>query len=104
MVKNFSKSELTFTGPTLDIANARQVSLSAEAPQNVDTLDNGYDGQVVSLYGASAGIAFTIRDSSVSGGNIELISNGTYVLQNGTSNNAITLVYRDDLSSWVQSS
>lgn len=101
--KNFRRTQLLYTGPTLDGANARQISLSGST-SNIDTISNGYNGQVLSLYGASSGVPFTVRDASVSGGNIELISNGTYSLRNGTSTNAITLIYDSATSSWIQSS
>lgn len=104
VVRPYRKTELTFSGPTVDAANTSQISFSAASGQNIDTITSGYNGQVLSLYGASAGIAFTVRDASVSSGNIELIGNGTYVLQNGTSTNALTLIYDSGTSTWIQAS
>ena len=95
----------TITAATsISAANARQISLSGPA-SNIDTITDGYHGQVLSLYGATAATAYTVRDVSVSAsGNVELINNGTYALQNGTSTNALTLVYDSGTATWIQSS
>ena len=104
-IKPFRKTITSYTGPNASVANCTQVSFSGSA-SNIDRLTEGYNGQQVSLYGASSGVAFTARDVSVSSAGsdgLELMSNGTYILQNGTSTSALRLTYDSNTTTWVQS-
>lgn len=89
-----------YTGPTLDAYNMDFVIATAGSAQNIDTINGGVVGKRLSLT-TSSGNAVTLRDTSVSGGNIKLISGGTFVLDLGASTNAITLMYYSD-DFWYQ--
>jgi hypothetical protein len=89
-----------YTGPTLDAYNMDFVIATAASAQNIDTINGGVVGKRLSLT-TTSGNAVTLRDTSVSGGNIKLISGGTYVLDLGASTNAITLMYYSD-NFWYQ--
>lgn len=89
-----------YTGPTLDAHNMDFVIATAASAQNIDTINGGVVGKRLSLT-TSSGNAVTLRDTSVSGGNIKLISGSTYVLDLGASTNAITLMYYSD-NFWYQ--
>lgn len=89
-----------YTGPTLDAYNMDFVIATAGSAQNIDTINGGVVGKRLSLT-TSSGNAVTLRDTSVSGGNIKLISGNTFVLDLGASTNAITLMYYSD-NFWYQ--
>jgi len=84
-----------YTGPTLDAINMDFVIATAASAQNIDTINGGVIGKRLSLT-TTSGNAVTLRDTSVSGGNIKLISGNTYVLDLGASTNAITLMFHSD--------
>lgn len=93
---------INYTGPSLDAYNLAQVNLTIASAQNLDTINGGYPGARVSLFSMSSANAVTIRDTSVSSGNIRLIGGSTQTLQNGTSTQAISFVYNSD-GYWYQS-
>lgn len=89
-----------YTGPTLNAYNLDFVIVTASSTQNIDTINGGVVGKRLSLT-TSSGNPVTLRDTSVSSGNIKLISGSTYPLQAGTSTQAISLVYYSD-NYWYQ--
>jgi hypothetical protein len=84
-----------YTGPTLNAYNKDFLIVTAASAQNIDTINGGVVGKRLSLTTAS-GNAITLRDASVSSGNIKLISGSSFVLDLGVSTNAITLLYHSD--------
>lgn len=89
-----------YTGPTLDAYNMDFVIATSASAQNIDTINGGVVGKRLSLT-TSSGNAVTLRDTSVSGGNIKLISGSSFILDLGASTNAITLMYYSD-NFWYQ--
>ena len=92
---------IAYTGPTLDAYNLAQANLTVATSQNVDTINGGYPGARLSLFTMNSASVITVRDTSVSSGNIRLINAGTKTLQNGTSTQAISFVYNND-GFWYQ--
>jgi hypothetical protein len=90
----------SYTGPTLDAYNKDFLIVTAGSAQNIDTINGGVVGKRLSLTTAS-GNAVTLRDTSASSGNIKLISGTSFVLDQGASTNAITLLYHSD-DYWYQ--
>ena len=93
---------IAYTGPSLDAYNLAQANLTPSSAQNLDTINGGYPGARLSLFSMSSANVITVRDTSVSSGNIQLINAGTKTLQNGTSTQAISFVYNSD-GFWYQS-
>jgi hypothetical protein len=93
---------IAYTGPSLDAYNLAQANLTPSSAQNLDTINGGYPGARLSLFSMSSANVITVRDTTVSSGNIRLINAGTKTLQNGTSTQAISFVYNSD-GFWYQS-
>jgi hypothetical protein len=94
------KTISSYTGPALSAHNLDFAIIVPSGTQNLDTINGGVVGKRLSLTTTSTD-AITLRDTSVSGGNIKLISGSTYVLDLGVSTNAITLMYNSD-NFWYQ--
>lgn len=93
---------IAYTGPALDAYNLAQANLTIASAQNLDIINGGCPGARLSLFSMSSANAVTIRDTSISSGNIKLINSGAQTLQNGTSTQAVSFVYNSD-GFWYQS-
>lgn len=98
---NTLPKNITYTGPSLDAYNLAQANLTIASAQNLDTINGGYPGARLSLFSMSSSDSVTVRDTTVSTGNIRLINGSTQTLRNGTSTQAISFVYNSD-GYWYQ--
>ncbi len=95
--------EIVSNTVTMNALGVRQLRLDTEglaATDQLDTISAGIDNQLLYVQSSNLARDITVRDSSVSGGNIELVGGVSFTLNN--INDSIVLMWKASTSRWAE--